>query len=71
MSFLLSALGSMGSSLLPSLGGFLMNKVGKPLLGRIGGYFSSMFGGDKNQGLGRTVMDKAYQTGVNATYNGI
>jgi len=71
MSFL-SALGSAASPLLKSGGGYLLNKVASPMLSRISSYFASALGGgEKGSALGRTIMDRLYDTGVNQVYGGL
>ena len=67
MSFLLSALGSLGSALLPKASSFL-GSMAAPFSSKIASHFTKKFEGG---GIGRTVMDGLYNTGVNAAYDGV
>jgi hypothetical protein len=72
MSFLAGALGNLGSRLLQAGGGYLLNKVASPVLSRVGSFFTNLFGGDqKAKSLGRGVMDRMFDTGLNAAMGGV
>jgi hypothetical protein len=68
-SFLASALGAAATPLLKEAGGYLLDK-GSSLIKGIGSYFTSAFGGPKGT-IGKTVMDRMYDHGVNASMDGI
>ena len=69
MSGFMAALGGLGGGLLKKAGGWLLGKA-QPLLSKIGSHFSNAFGVAKNV-LGRSAMDRLYDTGVNAAIGGI